>query len=96
MSEKELNNEAPKKVDTKKPEAKKDDSKKEKKPSIFARIGAAFKSYVGEIKKITWPTYKQTANNTVIVITTMIVMAVFVMALDTVFQYLIELLSKIG
>ncbi len=91
MSEKERNNELEKKADDKKVEVK-----KEKKPSVFAKIGAAFKSYVGEIKKITWPTFRQTANNTVIVIASMIVMGVFVMALDTVFQFLIELLSKIG
>ncbi len=97
MSEKELNNEleaqSVKKTDDKKEVSKKE---KEKKPSIFKRFGAASKSYIGEVKKITWPTAKQTANNTLIVIVSMIIMGVFVMALDTVFQYLIELLSNIG
>ncbi len=93
MSEKEQKVELEKKTD-KKPEEKKD--KKEKKPSIFVRIGNAFKSYIGEIKKITWPTFKQTTNNTLIVLASMIVMGVFVMALDTVFSSFIDLLSKIG
>ncbi len=101
MSEKELNNETEvvvgdqntdKTVD-KKTEAKKP---KEKKPGFFAKVKQGWKNYIGEMKKITWPTFKQTTNNTIVVIISMIVVGIFVASLDVVFQNVIKLLAKIG
>ncbi|MBQ1847955.1 MAG: preprotein translocase subunit SecE [Clostridia bacterium] len=71
------------------------DSQKAKKPGFFSRIGGFLKSCKGELKKITWPTPKQTAKNTGIVLATMAVIGVIVVLLDLLFSQLIGLLTKI-
>ncbi len=49
--------------------AKKDKkSDKKSKPGVFARIGRWFRELKIELKKVVWPTGKQTVNNTLIVI----------------------------
>ena len=60
--------------------AKKD--KKEKKPSVFARIAKWFKDMRSELKKVQWPTRKQTVNNTLIVIACVFVVGVFIWIFD--------------
>ncbi len=45
-----------------------------------------FKSFKAELKKVTWPTPKQLANNTVAVITIVLLTAIIVFALDLVFE----------
>ena len=63
--------------------AKKDKKpEKQKKPSIFARIGKWFKEMKSELKKVQWPTRKQTINNTLIVIACVIVVGVFIWIFD--------------
>ena len=48
--------------------AKKDKkSEKKSKPGVFARIGKWLKDMKSELKKVQWPTRKQTVNNTLIV-----------------------------
>lgn len=73
----------------------KDKKAKDKKPGLGAKIKAGWKNYIGEVKKITWPTFGQTMNNTVVVIISMIVMGIFTASLDVVFQYVIKLLASI-
>ena len=51
-----------------KTDKKKDVKADKKKPGVFARIGKWFKDMKSELKKVQWPTRKQTVNNTVIVI----------------------------
>jgi len=53
-----------------------------KKPSLFARIGKFFKDQKGEMKKITWPSKKQTFNNTKIVLIAVAITSVVVCAFD--------------
>ena len=63
--------------------AKKDKKpEKQKKPSIFARIGKWLKEMKSELKKVQWPTRKQTINNTLIVIACVIVVGVFIWIFD--------------
>ena len=63
--------------------AKKDKKpEKQKKPSIFARIGKWLKDMKSELKKVQWPTRKQTVNNTLIVIACVIVVGVFIWIFD--------------
>ena len=63
--------------------AKKDKKpEKQKKPSIFARIGKWLKDMKSELKKVQWPTRKQTINNTLIVIACVIVVGVFIWIVD--------------
>ena len=63
--------------------AKKDKKpEKQKKPSIFARIGKWFKDMRSELKKVQWPTRKQTVNNTVIVIICCIIVGICIWLFD--------------
>ena len=63
--------------------AKKDKKpEKQKKPSIFARIGKWLKDMKSELKKVQWPTRKQTINNTLIVIACVVVVGIFIWIFD--------------
>lgn len=74
-------------------QAKKDKkSEKKSKPGFFARIAKWFKEMKSELKKVQWPTRKQTVNNTVIVIVCVIVVGIFIWAFDLVAGKAIELL----
>ena len=53
-----------------------------KKANIFRRIGKWFKEMRSELKKVQWPTAKQTANNTGIVILCVIVVGIFIWVFD--------------
>ena len=63
---------------------KKKESKPDKsaKPGFFARIGKWFKDMKGELKKVQWPTRKQTINNTVIVIVCCIIVGICIWVFD--------------
>ncbi|MFW5804479.1 MAG: preprotein translocase subunit SecE [bacterium] len=52
------------------------------------------KSSFEEMKKVTWPTKKQTYHYTVLVIGISLVVAVFLGALDKVFNFILELVIK--
>lgn len=67
---------ADKKVD------KKTDKKGSGKPNAFKRLIKYFRECKGEIKKITWPTFSQTTKNFGVVLVVMIVMGLFIFALD--------------
>lgn len=67
-----------------------------KKEGLGKRIVRFFKDYKGELKKITWPTPKQTFKNTGIVLVAMVVVGLVVVLLDTAFSAVIGLLGKIG
>ena len=67
-----------------------------KKENLWKRFVKFLKDYKGEFKKITWPTPKQTAKNTGIVIAAMVVIGLFVVLLDLAFSQIIGLLGKIG
>ena len=70
----------------------KKDKKSESKPGFFARIGKWFRDMRSELKKVQWPTKKQTINNTLIVIACVIVVGVFIALFDLVAQQAIKLL----
>ena len=65
-----------------KTDKKKDVKADKKKPGVFARIGKWFKDMRSELKKVQWPTRKQTVNNTLIVIACVIVVGVFIWIFD--------------
>ena len=63
--------------------AKKDKkSEKKSKPGVFARIGRWFRELKIELKKVVWPTGKQTVNNTVIVIICCIIVGICIWLFD--------------
>ena len=78
--------------------AKKDKkSDKKSKPGVFARIGRWFRELKIELKKVVWPTGKQTVNNTLIVIACVIVVGIFIWLLDFAFGWLLDfVLGLIG
>lgn len=60
-------------------------SESAKKPGFFARIAKFFREVKSEMKKVVWPTWPQTVNNTVIVITVIIIVGLFLAIVDTIF-----------
>ena len=64
-------------------QAKKDKkSDKNAKPGFFARVGKWCRDMKSELKKVQWPTRKQTINNTLIVIACVIVVGIFIALFD--------------
>ena len=64
--------------------------KPEKKNGFFKRMTHFFKDLKGEFKKIVWPSKKQVVNNTLVVLAVVIVLGVFVAALDTVLSLIVH------
>ncbi len=74
-------------------QAKKDKkSDKNAKPGFFARAGKWFRDMRSELKKVQWPTRKQTINNTLIVIACVIVVGIVIALFDFVAGEAISLL----
>lgn len=69
--------------------------KKDKKPSIFQRMGKWFRDMIGEIKRITWPTIPQTLKNTLIVIVVVLVVGLYIWVLDAILSYGISFLRTL-
>ena len=72
---------ADKKLEAKKADVKKP-AKKSKKPGVFKRLLKYLVACKGELKKITWPSAKQTTKNFGIVIAVIAVIGLFIFALD--------------
>lgn len=53
-----------------------------------------FKEVVQELKKVSWPTRKQTVNKTLLVIAVSILLSIYVGGLDFSFQQLMRTLIK--
>ena len=70
--------------------AKKD--KKNAKPGIFARAAKWLREMKSELKKVQWPTRKQTINNTLIVIACVVVVGVFIWVFDFITNSAIDVL----
>ena len=67
-------------------------AKKEKKPSVFKKIGGFFKEVkVETFKRITWPDKKQVINNTVVVLVTVLIVFALVAVLDFAFNATLKL-----
>jgi preprotein translocase subunit SecE len=54
----------------------------EKKPGVFARIGKWLRELKSELKKVQWPSKKQTVNNTLVVIACIVVVGIFIWVFD--------------
>ena len=57
-------------------------AEKEKKPNVFVRMGRSiakwFRELRSELKKVVWPTAKQTVNNTAVVIVTVVIVGAII------------------
>ena len=77
--------------------AKKDKPEKKSKPGIFARIKQWCKETKAELKKVQWPTWKQTWNNTLTVIVCVILVGIFIWVFDLLaHQIIMALLGLAG
>ena len=79
-------------------QAKKDkNADKKSKPGFFTRAAKWLKDMKSELKKVQWPTRKQTINNTLIVIACVVIVGVFIWLFDFVAGQAIELIiTKLG
>ena len=66
------------------------EKKVEKKPGFFKKLGKFFRESKSEMKKIVWSSKKQTFNNTVVVIVSMLVIGAIVVGLDYLFSWVIQ------
>ncbi len=80
--------------------ANKNESNSKKKPSWFKRAWAGLKRWLremkSELKKVVWPTKKQTAKNTLVAVTVMVVAGVVLWAFDQVAMLIVQTLISIG
>jgi len=78
--------------------AKKEKAEKKptkKKPGIFSRIAGWFKDAKAELKKVQWPTWKQTMNNTLIVLAFCLVVGICIFLFDTLATQLFAALNRL-
>lgn len=54
-----------------------------KKPGFFARLSKWFRELKSELKKVQWPTMKQTMNNVGVVIVCVIIVGIFIWIFDS-------------
>ena len=69
-------------AETEKKVEKKTEKKADKKPGFFSRVKRWFREMKSELKKVQWPTRKQTINNTLIVIACVIVIGICIWVFD--------------
>ena len=94
MAEKEIINEA---KDAAKKEAKKGvkkETSKPKKPSIFSRIVAWFKSCKSEMKKVVWASWSSVKSNTIMVLVCILVVSAVIGLVDYLFSQGFSILGK--
>jgi preprotein translocase subunit SecE len=98
MAENEKMEQAPQTESKKADKAQKDKkSDKSSKPSVFARASRWLRELKSELNKVQWPTAKQTANNTLIVIVCVLIVGVFIWAFDFIAGGLINaLIALVG
>ena len=66
-----------------------------KKPGFFSRVARWFREMKSELKKVQWPTWKQTWNNTLTVIACVIIVGIFLWAFDWVARLIIQALPAL-
>ena len=63
-----------------------------KKPGVFKRIWTFIKGMRSELKKVTWPSFRQVVNNTLVVLAVVVGSGVFIGLVDLLFKELMHLL----
>ena len=85
MAEKKTAAEAKVEKNDKKPAAKK--------PGVFKRIVTFVKGMFSELKKVTWPTFRQVVNNTLVVLVVVVASGAFIGLVDMLFKFLVGLIA---
>lgn len=75
--------------------AKKAKSDKKSKPSFLSRVSRWWREMKSELKKVQWPSRKQTLNNTLVVILCVIVVGIFIWAFDWLAKSVIDALLSL-
>ncbi len=80
------------------PEAKAEKAAKsaKKKPGFFGKIARWFREMNSELKKVQWPTWKQTWNNTLTVIVCVILVGIFLWVFDLLAREIIDALLALA
>ena len=68
----------------------------EKKKRGRGRIGKWFREMRAELKKVVWPTPKQTLNNTIVALTVMVITAIVIWAIDQVAGQIFQAIRALG
>ncbi len=66
-----------------------------KKVGFFGRIVRWFREMKSELKKVQWPTAKQTVNNTLIVILCVVIVGIFIWIFDALASQIIKALISL-
>ena len=69
---------------------------KAKRPNLFKRLGSFFVKSWSELKKVSWPSAKTVLKNTGIVLLVVLFFGVIIFGFDTLFAWIVKLLSGIG
>lgn len=64
---------------------------KAKKPNLFKRLGHFFRKSWSELKKVSWPSFKDVLKNTGIVLLVVLFFAVIIFGVDALFAFLVSL-----
>ncbi len=67
-----------------------------KKTGFFGKIARWFREMKSELKKVQWPTWRQTLNNTVIVIVCVILVGIFIWVFDWLARLIVEALLALA
>ena len=67
---------------------------KNKKPSVFKRMGAKIKEVFSELKRVTWPSFSTVVKTTGVVLVVVFAFLVVVTGVDAVLGLLLKLISK--
>ena len=67
-----------------------------KKQGFFSKAASFFRSCVGEIKKITWPTPAATSKNFFVVVVVILIAGLFIYGLDRGLYALLNLVMSTG
>ncbi|MCX4287188.1 MAG: preprotein translocase subunit SecE [Clostridia bacterium] len=69
---------------------------KAKKTNVFKRLGAFFVKSWSELKKVSWPSFKTVLKNTGIVLLVVLFFALIILGADSLFGWLVSLISNKG
>ena len=72
----------------------KKDKKKNKKPSIFKRMGEKAKDIFSELKKVSWPTFKQVVKKTGVVLAVVVFFGLVLFGFDYVLKFMFKLITS--
>ena len=62
--------------------------------NIFNKINIFIKEAIAELKKVIWPTQKDLKNSTIVVISTIIIVSIFIGLVDIFFTKVLTLFMK--